>query len=347
MDTLLREMLDRFLMTHSPSGSEREMDEAVTPYLERWCDEVYLDPRDNLIGVIRGESRDHAVAIAAHKDEIGAVVDRISADGVVKLEGTPGIQAWRYGEGPFDLVGDEIVTGVLSVGSCHTSERSADIHAAKNSKPMSWDSSHIVTGLSREELRGNGVEVGTMACVARSRKQPLYLGDRVCGYALDDKGAVAAALIAAKTVREAGTPPVDIYLAITSMEEVGCSGARYAARTLPVETMIALEIAPVAPEYDVKMTPAPVVVYKDRFLYTRSVSDRLCEVGDALGCGHQRSLFRTMGTDAGEAFRSGAIAKAACLCFPTESTHGYEMAQFDAIFNCGRILAAYLEDPVI
>jgi putative aminopeptidase FrvX len=311
-----------------------------------------MDARGNLIGKIRGERPENAVVIAAHKDEIGAVVERIEDDGRIRLEGTPGIQAWRYGEGPFDLIGDEIVTGVLAVGSTHVSDRSAEIHAAKSSKPMDWEVSRVFTGLTPDELRERGVDVGCMAVVARSRKTPMYLGDRVCGYGLDDKAAVAAALLAAKLTREraadrGGMPPVDVYFAVTAAEEVGCSGGRYVARTLPVRTMIAIEVAPVAPEYAIEMSPAPVINYKDKFVYHKGLSDRLCAIGDDLGFGHQRSLFRTMGTDAGEAYRSGTIARAACVCFPTESTHGYEMAQFESIINTGRMLGAYAANPTL
>lgn len=352
MDALLRELLDAFLVTHSPPGQEEEMDEAVRPYLEQFCDDVWMDARSNLIGRIRGDRSEGAIAIAAHKDEIAAVVERIEDDGRLKLEATPGIQAWRYGEGPFDVIGDEVITGVLSVGSTHVSERSSEIHAAKTSKPMDWEVSRLWTGLTPDELRERGVDIGCMALVARSRKAPMYLGDRVCGYGLDDKGAVAAALIAARLVRErcavnGGVPPVDTYFAITSSEEVGCSGGRYVARTLPIETMIAIEIAPIAPEYPIEMSPAPVISYKDRFIYTRAVSDRLCAIGDELGFGHQRALFRTMGTDAGEAYRTGVVARAACVCFPCENTHGYEMAHFESIINTGRMLGEYLSAPVV
>ncbi|HCA48261.1 MAG TPA: peptidase M42, partial [Armatimonadetes bacterium] len=215
METLLREMLEKFLVTHSPSGQEGEMDEAVRPYLERLCDDTWMDARGNLIGRIRGERPEGALVIAAHKDELGAIVERIEPDGRVRLDGTCGIQAWRYGEGPFDLIGDEIVTGVLSVGSTHVSARSADISATKTNRPMDWEAARVVTGLAPDELRAKGVNVGSMAVVARSRKTPMWLGDPLCGYGLDDKGAVAAALLSAQVLRETaadrgGVPPSDV-----------------------------------------------------------------------------------------------------------------------------------------
>ncbi len=346
MNELLREMLDRFLVTHSPVGQEEEMAEAARPYLEEYCDEVWEDAHDDLIGRIAGASDEGAIAVVAHKDEIGCMVERIEDDGRVQIDDMGGMQAWRYGEGPFDLLGDEVVTGVLSVGSTHVSARSSDIHKAKTTTPRNWEVSRVVTGLSREELAERGVRVGTRALVARSRKTPLYLGDRVCGYGLDDKGAVAATLLGARALSEGAPPPVDAYFAITSAEEGGCSGGQYVAHNLPIETMIAVEVAPVAPEYDIEMTPAPVVVFMDRFIYTRSICERLCALGDELGCGHQRTILRTFGSDASIAYQSGAIGRAACIGFPTENTHGYEIAQFEAIANCGRLIAAYLADPV-
>lgn len=346
MRELMQEMLDTFLLTHSPTGQEEEMDAAVMPYLEEYCDEAWQNPHGDLIGRIAGESTEGAIVIAAHKDEIGQMVERIEDDGRVALIGMGGSQAWRYGEGPFDLLGDEIVTGVLSIGSTHVSARSAEIHAAKTNTPMSWEASRVVTGLSREELLDRGVNIGTHACVARSRKTPMYMGERVCGYGLDDKGAVGAALLTAKLLREGERPAVDMYIAITTMEEGGCSGGQYVARELPVETMIAVEVGPIAPEYEFTMSPAPVVLYRDRFIYTRSVCDRLCALGDELGFGHQRGLLNTFGSDATAAYQSGLVAKAACVCFPTENTHGYEMAHFESIINTGRLLAAYASDPI-
>ncbi|MFO8079748.1 MAG: hypothetical protein R6V07_05515, partial [Armatimonadota bacterium] len=75
MEQLLREMLDEFLMTHSPSGQEGEMDEAVRPWLERFCDEVWMDARGNLIGKMRGDRQRFLRTLAANlADQISARV---------------------------------------------------------------------------------------------------------------------------------------------------------------------------------------------------------------------------------------------------------------------------------
>ncbi|MCD6359842.1 MAG: M42 family peptidase, partial [Armatimonadetes bacterium] len=147
MNDLLKQLLDEALVTHSPPGQEEEMVEFARPYLEQYCDEVWQDPHLNLIGRIDGGSDEDAVIIATHKDEVATMVERVEEDGRVRLDPLGGILPWRYGEGPFDLLGDEIVTGVLSVGSTHSSARSPDIHAAKTSKPLTWEMCYVQCGL--------------------------------------------------------------------------------------------------------------------------------------------------------------------------------------------------------
>jgi len=346
LNELLKELLEEVLVTHAPPGQEEEMAAVVRPRLEEYCDEVWQDPHLNLIGKIAGDTDDGAITIASHKDEVATMVERVEEDGKVRLDPLGGILPWRYGEGPFDLLGDEIVTGVLSVGSTHSSERSADIYAAKTSKPLKWDMCYVQCGLTREELKARGVDIGTRGCVSRSRKTPMYMAGRVCGWGLDDKGAVVANLLTAKLVREAGRPPRTVYFAVTSSEEGGCSGGQYVARTLPADTMIAVEIAPVAPEYPIEMSPVPVIFYKDQYTYDKALCDRLAGLCDEMGLGHQRGIFRSLGTDVSVALKAGLVGRGAAIGFPTENTHGYEMANMEAIGSCARVLARYVAEPL-
>ena len=43
------------------------------------------------------------------------------------------------------------------------------------------------------------------------------------------------------------------------------------------------------------------------------------------------------------AMKFGHVARAACLSFPTQNTHGYEIAHLGAIANCIRILMSYCQ----
>ena len=338
-DTLCR-LLNRLLVTHSPSGQEEEMEDLCRELLAERCEEVRTDPNGNVIGKIAGRASDDALLLMAHKDEISTIIRKIDDDGKIWLEPLGGCVPWVYGEGPFDVLGDEVITGILSVGSRHTSHLSTTIADAK-SKALTWEMCYLDCKLTADELAARGVRVGSRACVARSRKTPTYIGECVAAYGLDDKAAVAVLLLAAETLRAAGqAPPIDVYFAITGAEEVGAGGAAHVARRAPASTMIAVEIAPVAPEYPVKSAPEPVIFYKDAmFIYHKGLADELSALADE-GCGgHQRLIARSFGSDASIVAKYGYPARAACVGFATENTHGCEIGHLGAMENCARLLA--------
>ncbi|HEY9602385.1 MAG TPA: M42 family peptidase, partial [Allocoleopsis sp.] len=57
----------------------------------------------------------------------------------------------------------------------------------------------------------------------------------------------------------------------------------------------------------------------------------------------QLATLSSFGSDASIAMKFGHVARAACLSFPTQNTHGYEIAHLGAIANCIRLLEAYCQ----
>ena len=55
----------------------------------------------------------------------------------------------------------------------------------------------------------------------------------------------------------------------------------------------------------------------------------------------QLAVIDGFGSDASIAMKFGHVCRGACLSFPTQNTHGYEIAHLGAIANCIEILAAY------
>lgn len=87
--------------------------------------EVWCDRADNIIAKIPGKNPDRAIAITAHKDEIGAIVKSLGDEGRVEVRKLGGSFPWVYGEGVVDLLGDnETISGILSFGSRHVSHES-------------------------------------------------------------------------------------------------------------------------------------------------------------------------------------------------------------------------------
>jgi len=337
------ELLKRLLLTHSPPGDEGEMECLIEEEFKACCDEVWQDDCDNIIGLIKGETDENPIRIMAHKDEIGMIVKRIEDNGKLRLEPLGGANVWRYGEGPMDVLSDtNVITGVLSVGASHTSQEASDVQQAK-SKALDWGMVRLDTKLSKAELIQRGVRPGTRALVSRLRKEPLIIEDYVCGWGLDDKGGVAIMIDVAKELANADKKSRDVYFVATSAEEPGVSGGAYAARTLPGDEIIAIEVAPVHSEYDIQNSEKPVVIYKDGMMvYDKRMSDRFYHLGAELGFGCQAMCVSSFGSDASYSLRYGFSGRAVCVGFPTENTHGYEMSKIEGMENLARLLSAYL-----
>ncbi len=342
----LKKLLNQVLVTHSPGGWEREMNEIVLPALQQCADQVHHDPHDNIYIKFAGREAGPTAVVSAHKDENSLVVRKIDEDGKMWLENIGGIRPAKYGEGPFDLITEDgVIPGILHIGSTHSSDLSGRIHKTKT-ELLTWDMVYLDCKLNAEELAERGVGVGDRACVARSRKQPMYLQDEyVSGYALDDKAAVVVLLLLARQLKD--SPPLhDVYVAITAAEEGGVSGGKYLSHTLRPHDFIAVEVGPVAEEYPIAMNEQPIVLFKDgSYHYDPILARELLAAGERQGIQCQRAVVRSFGSDASLSAAAGLVGRPACLCFPTENTHGYEVAPLGALENCVKVLFEHFTSP--
>jgi putative aminopeptidase FrvX len=146
-----------------------------------------------------------------------------------------------------------------------------------------------------------------------------------------------------ETMATGRRPRGDVYLVATVGEEMLSGSAGFVASRLPAETLLALEIGPVAEEYQVRNTRQPVVWYKDRITtYTKPLSDELLRLADVLGFGAQPAVYSNAGTDASTSRQSGQVVRIACLGFPAENSHGYEIACLEGIENLYHLFMAWL-----
>jgi putative aminopeptidase FrvX len=99
----------------------------------------------------------------------------------------------------------------------------------------------------------------------------------------------------------------------------------------------------VAEEYEVVNNAQPVIWYKDRITtYSKPLCDELLRLAAELGFGAQPAVYSSAGTDASTARQHGQVDRIACLGFPAENSHGYELACVEGILNLYRLLMAWL-----
>ncbi len=341
-DTLLCD-LEAMVLCHGPSGNEKEIDHWLT---ERWQSlglDFEQDPAGNLVAFLEApDPKAPNVAITAHKDEIGMIVKRIGANGRVQVRRLGGSFPWIYGEGVVDLLGDrETVSGILSFGSRHVSHESPQ-HCFQNDQPLKWEDAWVETKRSQDDLQRAGIRPGTRCVVGRHRKRPFLLGDHhIASYALDNRASLAILNQLAERLR---TPRYNVLLAATANEEVGAIGAQYFTFNRRPDSLIALEICPTSPEYPVDREDTPVLLSQDGYgVYDDTLNLELAEAAGRAGTEVQHAVLAGFGSDASIAMKHGHVPRAACLAFPTDNTHGYEIVHLDALQRCTQLLLSYLQ----
>ncbi len=334
--------IEKLVMHHSPSGAEGEINQYLMQQFTALGVEVWLDRADNIIAKIPGKSipaSDRAIAITAHKDEIGGIVKSTGEKGRVEVRRLGGAYPWVYGEGVVDLLGDkETISGILSFGSRHVSHESPQ-KVQQEDTSVKWENAWIETKLTTEELKAAGVRPGTRMVIGKHRKHPIRLKDHIGSYTLDNKASVAILLALAEKVKE---PPVDVYLVASAKEEVGAVGALFFTQKQHVDALIALEICPLSKEYPIEDGSSPVILSQDGYgIYDENLNGQLRQCAEQSNIPVQIATISGFGSDASIAMKFGHVARAACLAFPTQNTHGYEIAHLGAIANCVDLLEAF------
>jgi len=335
----LFQLITTLVMCHSPSGMETEIDRFLLNYLQNLGRDVWQDEAGNVIARIPGQNRERAIAITAHKDEIGGIVKSLGQDGRVQVRRLGGSFPWVYGEGVVDLLGDtQTISGILSFGSRHVSHESPQ-KAQQEDTPLRWEDAWVETKCPLDELTRAGIRPGTRMVVGKHRKHPFRLKDYIASYTLDNKASIAILLLLAEVLEQ---PAVDTYLVASAKEEVGAIGALYFTNRHRLDALIALEICPLSPEYPIEDGSTPVLLSQDGYgLYDEGLNHQIRQGAETLHLPLQLAAISGFGSDGSIAMKMGHVSRAACLGFPTQNTHGYEIAHLRAIAHCLELLQVF------
>ncbi|MCC5876098.1 MAG: M42 family peptidase [Candidatus Sumerlaeia bacterium] len=324
---------------HSPSGDEDRMSAHLEKIFAKAGREVHRDAADNLWVRIPGSKGGKPIAIVAHKDEIGTMVTRIEDDGRLRVRKLGGSYPWIYGEGPMDILGEKkTITGILSFGARHVS-REYPNEKEWEKKPVTWPQAWVETLLTPEELAKAGVRPGTRVVLSSERKQPRRIGrDSVAGFALDNR--IGLALLHAMTF-DKKPPAGDVYLLASAREEIGGGGVNAFLRHTDIHTLVTVDIVPVAEEYPIEYSDAPVLLSADsHFIYDERLNRTLVELAGREKIPVQHAVVAGYSSDASIPYKMGLVPSAGGIVIPTKNSHGHEILPLGCLVNAWRLATA-------
>ncbi len=235
----MNELLSRLCNARGPSGDEGEIRSLISELAVPYADELFTDAMGNLHAIRRGDSPGR-VLVAAHMDEVGLIVTRITDDGYLRFEAVGGIDP-RVIAGRGVLVGPKRLPGVIGMGVSHL------LSGDEKGKAPKMSSLLLDIGAAGREGAEGLVSLGDTA-VFDDPYSPFGDG-YVMSRALDNRAGCAAALLALRK-----KPACDTHFVFTVQEEVGLRGAYAAANLVKpdfavvVDTTTAADIPGVAAE---------------------------------------------------------------------------------------------------
>lgn len=239
-EMLAQDRVERLLAELSNAGGPSGFEASVRAILEREMRsaglETSTDGLGSIIGALRGTADGPRIMLAAHMDEVAAIVRYVTSEGMVKFQPLGGWldqalvdQRWTImtAKGPLPAI-----SGLKSVHVTSQEER--------NRVTPRDDVFLDVGATSKEEAEALGIRPGDAIVPASSFEE--FAHGRYVGKALDDRVGCVMLLETLHRIKEQGIKtPNTIYFVGTVQEEVGLRGAHTAAAAVKPDVGISLE----------------------------------------------------------------------------------------------------------
>lgn len=317
-------LLETLTSLHGPCGYEAAVSRFLKEYLSDKTDSVEVDPIGNVIARIKGKEEGPSTLLTAHIDEVGFIVKKIEANGLLRFE--------KLGGHDDRILLAQEVTVLTKQGELNGVIGTMSAHYVKfddPSKVRKHAQLYIDIGAaSKEDAEALGIELGTPITW---KKQLKYAGSektgRVIGKALDDRAGCAVLIQTLEELQDRDFSGELIFL-FAVQEEVGLRGAKTASQNLHADVAIAVDTTAVSdtPEetmdQSLQIGAGVGIKVMDFSLITHyKVKDALVETAKEKNIPYQMEVFPGIGTDAGAVAFSQKGVPTGVLSVPSRYAH--------------------------
>jgi putative aminopeptidase FrvX len=252
---MIRDLLIELMLIPGLSGHEDRVAKAIAAHLDRLGLSHRSDRLGNLICTIPGDPDLPSVVIFTHMDQLGFIVRKIEANGLIRLERLGGVPERALAAQAVTLCTDQCdLPGVIANKSHHATG------PEEKYKVLPYAELYVDAGFaSADEARAAGVKIGTPVTY-KPRAMPLA-GGRIAGTSIDDR-AGCAALLALAAARKAKPGPT-LHLVWSVQEEYNLRGVLPAATALQpdialqIDLLLACDTPDMAPRGEVALGAGP------------------------------------------------------------------------------------------
>ena len=333
------ELLKELCRLNGVSGAEDPVRNFIQTQAQPYADSLRSDALGNLIVFKRGKkSTGNKLLLAAHMDEVGVIVTRITEEGFLKFDFVGGVDR-RVAIGKPVVLGENEIPGLIGLKAIHLVSREEE------AKVPTTDALYIDIGAKDREEAEKLVPPGTYGSFVGP---PQEFGQGFLkAKAIDDRIGCAIML---ELLKE--DLPLDVTFAFTAQEEVGTRGAFGSAFSVSPEVALVLETTTAADLPGVEGArrvcapgKGPVISYMDgATIYDRDLFENLRRLAEEHGIPWQTKEYIAGGNDARTIQRSRSGVRVAALSAAVRYLHAPatvgSLADFENMWKLTRLFLA-------
>jgi len=236
MKASLRQLVTELMLIPGLSGYEGRVRRYLAKELKALGIESRIDRLGNLIATMAGDGAAPAIMLFAHMDQLGLVVRKIEASGLIRVERVGGVPEKALpSQAVLLCVGEgRDVPGVIANKSHHATA------PEEKYRVLPYPELYIDAGFgAAEEVLAAGIDIGTP--VVYQPKAIALAGDRIAGTSVDDRAACAVIVEVARALASIERKPT-VHLVFSVQEEFNLRGAVTAAQALSPDIAIQLDL---------------------------------------------------------------------------------------------------------
>jgi len=237
MQDRIKRWTEALMMIPGLSGFEGNVRRYIKAELKALGVSSKTDMLGNLIATIEGDANLPSVMLIAHMDQLGLIVRKIEASGMIRAERVGGVpeRALAAHEVLLCVGQGRTLPGVIANKSHHATT------PEEKYRVLPYQELYIDCGFgSAADALKAGVNVGTPIVYAPRVVE--LAGGRLAGTSVDDRAACAIMLELARATKDLRNLPT-IHLVFSVLEEFNLRGALTAAQVIQPDICIQLDLA--------------------------------------------------------------------------------------------------------
>ena len=232
----LKALVSELMLIPGLSGYEGRVRKRLAAELKALGLVPRTDRLGNLIATVEGDAKAPSVMLFAHMDQLGLVVRKIEANGLVRVERLGGVPEKALpAQAVLFCVGEgRDVPGVIANKSHHATAQD------EKYRVLPYPELYVDAGFgSAAEVLATGIDIGTPIVYAPQVTE--LANGRLAGTSVDDRAACAVIVEVARTLLEAKKKPT-VHVVFSVLEEFNLRGAVTAAQVLEPDIAIQLDL---------------------------------------------------------------------------------------------------------